>query len=107
MRSLRGWPACVVAVLAAGMVFAAAESGGAAGARSDRATTASGALVPRLLWRACTGKGQEGFQCARARVPLDHRYPRGARRTSAAPKCLSEVKSRSALRLFRSGIAHR
>jgi pimeloyl-ACP methyl ester carboxylesterase len=70
MRSLRVWPACVVAVLAAGMVFAAA-------ARSDGATTASGAVVPRLVWRACTGKGQEGFQCARARVPLDYRYPRG------------------------------
>jgi pimeloyl-ACP methyl ester carboxylesterase len=35
-------------------------------------------LVPRLVWRRCSGKGQEGFQCATARVPLDYRHPRGS-----------------------------
>ena len=28
--------------------------------------------VPKLRWKACTGAGQQGFQCATARVPLDY-----------------------------------
>lgn len=68
----------LLGVLAAGLVFGAGVSGVAAGARSGGSSGASGVLVPRLVWRACTGRGEKGFQCARARVPLDYRHPRGA-----------------------------
>ncbi len=77
MGSARVRLGCVATVLAAGLVFAPAGSGVAMGARSARAATA-GVVVPRLVWHRCTGKGQTGFQCATARVPLDYRYPRGA-----------------------------
>jgi pimeloyl-ACP methyl ester carboxylesterase len=78
VRSVMVRLACVVAVLAPGLVFVSVGSGVTAGARSAGAATASGVVVPRLVWRACTGKRQKGFQCATARVPLDYRYPRGA-----------------------------
>jgi len=72
--------AYVVAVLALGLVFVSVGSGVTAGARSAEAeaATASGVVVPRLVWRACTDKRQHGFQCATASVPLDYRYPRRA-----------------------------
>ncbi len=35
-------------------------------------------VVPRLVWRPCTGPEQVGFQCATAKVPLDYTQPRGA-----------------------------
>lgn len=75
---MKRWRACLVAVLAAGLVFALSASRGAVGADSHPARVASRVLVPRLVWRRCTGKGQEGFQCATARVPLNYRYPRGS-----------------------------
>ena len=77
MGSARVRLGCVATVLAAGLVFAPAGSGVATGARSARGATA-GVVVPRLVWHRCTGKGQTGFQCATARVPLDYRHPRGA-----------------------------
>ena len=43
-----------------------------AGATAQPASAAR-APVPRLRWHDCGG----GFQCARARVPLDYRHPRG------------------------------
>ena len=78
MTSLSVLRTLVVAVLLAGLVFVAGASGGTSGAYSGGRSGASGIVVPRLMWRACTGKGQKGFVCARARVPLDYRYPRGA-----------------------------
>ncbi len=78
MGDMKVWRACLVAVLAAGLVFALFASGGAVGADSHPATATSGVRVPRLVWRRCTGRGQEGFQCATARVPLNYRYPRGS-----------------------------
>ncbi len=78
MRSARVRLACVMAVLTPGLVFVSVGSGVTARARSAGAATASGVVVPRLVWRACTGKQQKGFQCATANVPLDYRDPRGA-----------------------------
>lgn len=40
---------------------------------------AESAAVPQLAWRACAEAGQAGFQCATARVPLDHAQPDGAK----------------------------
>jgi pimeloyl-ACP methyl ester carboxylesterase len=78
VRSVRVRLACVMAVLTPGLVFVSVGSGVTAGARSAAAATTSGVVVPRLVWRACTGKQQKGFQCATANVPLDYRDPRGA-----------------------------
>ncbi|MCO6004456.1 alpha/beta hydrolase [Actinoallomurus purpureus] len=62
------------AVWAAGLL--AAVSLPVAIARSDdgaAATTAASESAPMLTWQACDGD----FQCATARIPLDHRNPRG------------------------------
>ncbi|WP_424215969.1 alpha/beta hydrolase (plasmid) [Streptomyces sp. BI20] len=51
-----------------------------------------GAAVPELVWGPCDGPQNDGFRCATARVPLDHRDPTGptidlavTRRTAADP----------------------
>jgi hypothetical protein len=36
-----------------------------------------GRAVPSLAWKACAKKAQKGFDCATARVPLDHDRPAG------------------------------
>jgi pimeloyl-ACP methyl ester carboxylesterase len=41
------------------------------------ASALGAAPVPALDWKPCTASGQEGFDCAKARVPLDHGKPRG------------------------------
>jgi pimeloyl-ACP methyl ester carboxylesterase len=35
------------------------------------------ATAPAIPWHRCTEASQQGFQCARIRVPLDHERPRG------------------------------
>ncbi|MGW7025823.1 alpha/beta hydrolase [Streptomyces xanthophaeus] len=40
------------------------------------ATTPAAPPVPVLTWGPCAGPG-DGFECATARVPLDHRHPDG------------------------------
>ncbi|MDN3359977.1 alpha/beta hydrolase [Actinomadura sp. DC4] len=54
-----------IAALATTVLFAATFLPGPA--------AAAGAPVPALHWRSC----DDGFQCATARVPLDHRHPSG------------------------------
>lgn len=36
------------------------------------------AAAPAIRWHKCTEPAQQGFQCARIRVPLDYERPRGA-----------------------------
>ena len=56
--------------------FGAAIAGPAA---AQAAPTALGAAapVPALHWKPCAERGQEGFDCATAQVPLDYSRPRG------------------------------
>jgi hypothetical protein len=50
----------------------AAATAPASAPRSVRGEIRPVPPIPKLSWRACTGKGQQGFQCATARVPLDY-----------------------------------
>ncbi|MFD7395677.1 alpha/beta hydrolase [Streptomyces virginiae] len=51
--------------------------GGASGASGTASATEVGAAsVPALSWGPCDGS-KDGFECATARVPLDHRRPSG------------------------------
>jgi pimeloyl-ACP methyl ester carboxylesterase len=70
-----------VAVMAAAGLVAALASAAADASATQRAVPQAGitgttaARVPVLKWRACGGS----WQCARARVPLSYRDPRGAK----------------------------
>lgn len=64
--------AAVLSVVALAVTVAAA---GAVNAAAPAADAAAPAVVPRLAWTSCDG----GFQCARARVPLNYRQPGGAK----------------------------
>ncbi|MFE1832354.1 alpha/beta hydrolase [Streptomyces yangpuensis] len=55
---------------------AEAEAGAGAGAGAGAEAGAVGSSVPVLAWGPCTGP-RDGFECATARVPLDHRRPTG------------------------------
>ncbi|MGW9068830.1 alpha/beta fold hydrolase [Streptomyces yangpuensis] len=58
---------------------AAAVPVGASGAGAEVAAAGAGVAgssVPVLSWGPCTGP-RDGFECATARVPLDHRRPSG------------------------------
>ncbi len=50
---------------------------GAAIAGPAAAQAAATAPVPALHWKPCAERGEEGFDCATARVPLDYARPRG------------------------------
>jgi pimeloyl-ACP methyl ester carboxylesterase len=52
---------------------------GLAGASMSQAAaqTSGTPAVSVLHWKACTGAGESGFECATAPVPLDYQHPRG------------------------------
>jgi pimeloyl-ACP methyl ester carboxylesterase len=42
-------------------------------------TPASAPAAAKLSWQPCANPAQKGFDCARTRVPLNYRHPRGAK----------------------------
>jgi pimeloyl-ACP methyl ester carboxylesterase len=55
----------IIALVAGGTLLALSLSGNAT------------AAAPAIPWHKCTESAQQGFQCARIRVPLDYERPRG------------------------------
>lgn len=56
------------------------------GGRSAALAATGGPAVPVLSWGGCGDAGPRGFDCARARVPLDYRNPKGATITLAVTR---------------------
>jgi pimeloyl-ACP methyl ester carboxylesterase len=71
----RLYPAAIASALLASGLLASAVPAGAAAASATARPVSPGAPVPVLRWHPCT---PAGYQCATARVPLDHRRPHGA-----------------------------
>jgi pimeloyl-ACP methyl ester carboxylesterase len=68
-----------VLILLAAVALAAPAVSSALAASAASAPSAATVAVPRLVWHRCASPGQQGFQCATARVPLDYLDPRGPR----------------------------
>ena len=66
-----------VLILLALVAPAALAVSSALAASAASAPSAATVAVPRLVWHRCASPGQQGFQCATARVPLDYSNPRG------------------------------
>lgn len=68
--------ALTIAVLAVGLAASAVVPGQAGTERRPTGPPGGvpGVAVPKLTWTDC----EDGFQCAKAAVPLDYRQPRGA-----------------------------
>lgn len=99
-RALRA----VAVAAAAGLVAALAAGATDAGASQSavqRAGTArrAAAPVPVLHWTACHG----GWQCARARVPLDYRHPDGTKISIGVVRHLATDPARRLGSLFING----
>lgn len=94
----------VAAATAAGVVMvslavATTDARASTGAAPAASAMADAPRVPQLSWTACDG----GFQCAKARVPLDYQHPQGATISIAVIRHLATSPAHRAGTLFVNG----